>query len=306
MGKTFETKKKILELLKKRNMTVTDISQELKLSHATVSQHISELAKAGAIEKIDNEHYKKVTYYKVSENQNGVLMKYVLGVVGILIVVGVAFYLSGVYTNTPVINTSGPIINTSGQTPHNTSSNLTSKNTNTTLKNATPISNETPILVSGSGATIACPMLFYELTGTVKNNSNYTVNGTQSTYKDFVLGKNTTTIFSIEENVSNVLNESDSSLYNRQHYVHMNQINNVFNSSEIIGIYGKFSNTNYTVKNNESINFNLTVQVGENATENTYMVHIDGPCGGGVKPFLITVGNKPYTGNVTVTAIPYA
>ncbi len=299
MGKTFETKKRILDLLKKKNMTVTEISEQLNLSHATVSQHMSELQKAGAIEKIDNEHYKKMTYYKVSENQNGFLMKYALGIIGIILVLGVVIYLSGVYTNTPIINTSG-------QNPHNTSSNLTSKNTNTTLKNASIISNETPISVSGSSAAIACPMLFYELTGNVKNSGNYTVNGTQSTYKDFVLGKNTTTIFNIEENFSNVFNESDSSLYNRQHYVHMNQINNVFNSSEIVGIYGKFSDTNYTVKNNERINFNLTVQVGENATENTYMVHIDGPCGGGVKPFLITVGNKPYTGNVTATAMPYA
>lgn len=86
----------------------------------------------------------------------------------------------------------------------------------------------------------------------------------------------------------------------------MNQVNRAFNSSAVIGVYAKFSSINYTIENNGSIDFNVTIKIGQNATENTYMVHIDGPCGGGVEPFLITIGNKPYSGNITTTAMPFA
>jgi DNA-binding transcriptional ArsR family regulator len=299
MGKTFETKKKILDLLKKKKMTVTEISEELNLSHATVSQHISELQKSGAIEKIDNEHYKKMTYYKVSDNQNNFLVKYALGVIGILLVIGIVIYLSGIYTNNSLLNKTTQI----SQTNHST--NLSTENSNTTLKNTTVnIINATPVPISGS--YVACPMLFYTSEGAVENHSNYTINGTQNIYKDFVLGKNTSTTFNIKENFSDVLNESEKSLYNRQHYIYMNQVNRAFNSSAVIGVYAKFSSINYTIENNGSIDFNVTIKIGQNATENTYMVHIDGPCGGGVEPFLITIGNKPYSGNITTTAMPFA
>ncbi|MEM0201379.1 MAG: hypothetical protein QXD23_03160, partial [Candidatus Micrarchaeaceae archaeon] len=90
------------------------------------------------------------------------------------------------------------------------------------------------------------------------------------------------------------------------HFVYLSQINNKFNSSYILGLYEEFSPVNYTISNNKQIEFNMTLKVDENSTENTYMVHVDGPCGGGIKPFLITIGNKQYTGNVNVTVMPFA
>ena len=50
----------------------------------------------------------------------------------------------------------------------------------------------------------------------------------------------------------------------------------------------------------------LTVYISQNAINQTYWLHIDGPCGGGVKPSLITIGNTAYSGNVTIPVVPFA
>ncbi len=64
MGKTFETKARIIELLKKQKMTLAELSSELKLSKATVKQHLDELKSAGSIEEEDNSYFKRLKYYK--------------------------------------------------------------------------------------------------------------------------------------------------------------------------------------------------------------------------------------------------
>ncbi|MEM0202313.1 MAG: winged helix-turn-helix domain-containing protein, partial [Candidatus Micrarchaeaceae archaeon] len=64
MTKNLQTKNKILELLKKRKMTVTEISEDLGISKSTASQHVSELTKMRLIEQEYNPHFKKVKYYK--------------------------------------------------------------------------------------------------------------------------------------------------------------------------------------------------------------------------------------------------
>lgn len=66
MGKIYETKKDILKLLSSRAKTLTDISRELGLAPATVSQHLKELRNAGAIEQVDNPYIRKWKYYIVA------------------------------------------------------------------------------------------------------------------------------------------------------------------------------------------------------------------------------------------------
>ncbi len=66
MGKTWETKKKILNLLTRRNKTLSEISEELHLAPSTVSEHIDELLRIGAILPVDNEYIRKWKYYKVN------------------------------------------------------------------------------------------------------------------------------------------------------------------------------------------------------------------------------------------------
>ncbi len=66
MSGTLDTKKKIVSMLKKKSMNITEISRGLGLSKATISQHISELESMGVVEIVNNPHYRKVKYYTVS------------------------------------------------------------------------------------------------------------------------------------------------------------------------------------------------------------------------------------------------
>ncbi|EET90088.1 MAG: winged helix-turn-helix domain-containing protein [Candidatus Micrarchaeales archaeon] len=66
MSGTLDTKKKIVSMLRKKSMNITEISRDLGLSKATISQHISELEAMGVVEVINNPHYRKVKYYRVS------------------------------------------------------------------------------------------------------------------------------------------------------------------------------------------------------------------------------------------------
>ncbi len=66
MTKNLQTKSRILNLLKKRKMTITEISQDLGISKSTASQHMSELARMNLVEQEFNPHFKKVKYYKAT------------------------------------------------------------------------------------------------------------------------------------------------------------------------------------------------------------------------------------------------
>lgn len=67
MGKTLETKREILSRLKGERKTVTQLSWELGLSKATVSQHLAELRSMGAVEEDDNSHFRRLKYFKIRE-----------------------------------------------------------------------------------------------------------------------------------------------------------------------------------------------------------------------------------------------
>ncbi len=287
MGKTLETKKKILSMLKEKKMTVGEISESLGLSHATVSQHISELQKAGAVEKIDNEHFKKLKYYKAGDNSNTAFLKYAIGAIIAIIILGSVIYLN--YTS-------------------NTGGNIYVNQTTTT----TPTINESNNLgspVSINNGAEACPMIFYSLNGSVVKSSGfakYYINTTSyGTVQDFVINKGSLGIIYANETITGMLNESNSKLYNRTHYVYISTMKNGFNYTTV-GINATINPINFTAANNEKLNVTLTLYTSQTATNQTYWLHIDGPCGGGVKPVLITVGNTEYNGNVAVPVIPFA
>jgi DNA-binding transcriptional ArsR family regulator len=71
MSKTGDTKTKILELLKKRKMTLTEISKELDLAPSTINQHIKELLDAKAIRLIPNPFVVKWKYYETTHEFGG-------------------------------------------------------------------------------------------------------------------------------------------------------------------------------------------------------------------------------------------
>ncbi len=68
MSKTFESKKKILDLLARGAKTPSDISRQLGLSPSTVSQHLRELRESGKVEEFQDEHFKNIKYYRRAEN----------------------------------------------------------------------------------------------------------------------------------------------------------------------------------------------------------------------------------------------
>lgn len=68
MSKFFKTKKHILEALSGKNMTLTELSQDLGLAASTVSQHIRELIDTGEVEHVDNPWIKRWKYYRIREN----------------------------------------------------------------------------------------------------------------------------------------------------------------------------------------------------------------------------------------------
>lgn len=72
MTKTWDTKKKILDLLSKKRMTLTDISKELNLAPSTVNQHIKELLSADAITQVDNPYVVKWKYYEINPSFRGI------------------------------------------------------------------------------------------------------------------------------------------------------------------------------------------------------------------------------------------
>lgn len=103
MSKTFDTKKNILGLLKKRPMTVTEISEALGLSKPTVSQHMSELERMNVVNRIDNSHYRKVQYFRIvpklpestnSANIDEIYKILIPAIVAIAVIASVLMYAS--------------------------------------------------------------------------------------------------------------------------------------------------------------------------------------------------------------------
>lgn len=68
MTKMWRKKGEILELLRRKPMTVSDVSRELGLAVSTTSQHIAELKDMGAVVELDIGHTKKWRYYKPNPN----------------------------------------------------------------------------------------------------------------------------------------------------------------------------------------------------------------------------------------------
>ncbi len=75
MGKAFETKNDILQRLTTKKRTVSELSRELGLSKATVSQHLKELTDAGRVVEEKNAHFKRTKYFRIREHDYST-MKY--------------------------------------------------------------------------------------------------------------------------------------------------------------------------------------------------------------------------------------
>lgn len=267
MTKTLETKKRILELLKKRAMTVSELSKELKLSGATVSQHLLEMQEMDAIEKIDNLHFKKLKYYKPRDRTDYAMAKYLIGAIAIIAVIGVWYFSS--------TNFFGPqiIVPQNGSVP------------------AASISSNS----SFTGLSSACIRVPYQLYGTVQTYTNstlYEVNSSGGTIQDYVIPNNSAATLNISEQLSNI----DPSLPQNATEIHYAAITMVQqNQNQTLQI--EISPQTFSPLQEMQ---NLMLKVNPQNATGTYLIRIDGPCGGGVEPFLVTIGNEPFNGTFVI------
>lgn len=283
MGKTLETKKKILNLLRKNNMTITELSRELNLSTATISQHLDDLQRIGAIEKIDNEHFKKLKYYKVREAVNMNIAKYVIGALVLVATVSLVYFYSAHRGSNPYTHAS-QVLTT------NTSSNTTQA-----------------VAPKIGGGSFACPLITYNLNGTITNYSGfmlYYLNSSHGKVADYVLGGSSSGTLYLSEFVNHVLDQNNTLLTtNRIHYAEITRVGS--HNSTAPGINVTISPSTYNAVNNTTINFTVGIST-MNAEHETYWLRIDGPCGGGVPYVLLTIGNRPYNGTATPPVNIYA
>ncbi|MEM3208487.1 MAG: DUF4382 domain-containing protein [Candidatus Micrarchaeaceae archaeon] len=117
MSKYLETKNRILDLLEKKKMTLSDISSELNLAPSTVSQHLRELEEKGFISEVDNPYVRKWKYYQankpaygreVSYNTSKMDKRMLLGVAAAaaMIILGITFFIFSAQSVGPSISLS--------------------------------------------------------------------------------------------------------------------------------------------------------------------------------------------------------
>lgn len=275
MSKTLETKKRILRILKIRQMTISGLSRELGLTEATISQHLGELGRMGAIERIENEHFRKLKYYRARETLNPAI-RY-LAVIVVLLAAGssVYLYVNGPSTQPAAVRT----FNNSGAAPS-----------------------------LAKGGLAACPMLFYQINGSIESYSGfnlYYLNGTDGMIPDYVIASGSGTL-QAKEFVSQVLDEPTGFNSTRQHGAFLRDVQSQNLAGPESGINVTVSPGAFSIMNNETVNVTVGISVGTVAPSGTYLLEIDGPCGGGVGPSLITIGSAPYNGTFAsnLPAIP--
>lgn len=139
MSKVFGTKKRIVALLNKQPMNITEISEALSLSKPTISQHISELEDMGLIKRIDNSHYKRVQYFVAADAKKEVQRsevssyKIILPIVAAVLLAAIIIYST---FNTPTNNNAvnKALLNKSAIVSNNTTINSNTTNTSTHIR----------------------------------------------------------------------------------------------------------------------------------------------------------------------------
>lgn len=71
MSRIWDTKKRILDMLSSRKMTLTELSDKLGLAPSTINQHIRELLEVGAIRQVNNPFILKWKYYEANPQFEG-------------------------------------------------------------------------------------------------------------------------------------------------------------------------------------------------------------------------------------------
>ncbi len=272
MGKIFETKERILKMLKNKPRTREEIAKELGLSPSTISQHLEELEEMGLVKKQDHRHSKRWKYYEINqlgyEKDISGNMNYsrALSIVIVIVVIALVGYLA------------------------------------TNIRGSGPATNQTLVIRSTSTACpfIASPSPIF---------SQYTAQGFSefnlSGYKDYVLSPGSRGEISYKVNISNSTSLPRGSnyvdLYNRALIYSSEEVNGTtvynYNAS---GVTMTLVPRNLSIHKGSSAEFSILINASQNAPYKTYILEI-GQCEGDSNGIiLITIGNKPYSGKISV------
>ena len=303
MGKTFATKKKILMLLKAKDMTASELASELGLSTATIIQHMGELSRMGAVEKLENEHFRKLKYYHISGNAESHLFRYGFIVLALAALMSVSYLYLSSSNSTSGIRTVLPVNANSPSNQPAAASNSTLLNTTNSIAQGKPNPVPSPG-IPNTGSTLACPMISYNSNGTITGYSNFSmhyINPSGTEIADYLINVGSVGVLNLTEKFTDVLSNPENA--NRTHYYILTSPSGQFvNAASQVNI--TFSPQHYSAIQNSTISFKAYIRA-INASGHTFQLRIDGPCGGGTPQVLITVGSKPYNGTISSTATPY-
>lgn len=176
------------------------------------------------------------------------------------------------------------------------------------IKGGTTLTNTTTISPGGS---LACPMSFYQIKGSVVSYSRlfeFNLKYGNGTIPDYVVAQGTTGILNITESIGHILNGNNPNLTStpRSHGAFIEGMGPGANGTTAQGIVISTSPASYTIENSTPINFLLEISVNQSAPNGTYWAWIDGPCDGGLSPILITAGAAPYNGTVSMPGLAIA
>jgi transcriptional regulator, ArsR family len=110
MSKAFETKEDILQRLKTKKSTVSELSKELGLSKATVSQHLKELTETGRVVEERNMHFKRTKYFGIKEHDYGTskyAARYII--IAVIATAFVAYAALSLMHNSATVPTAPPV-----------------------------------------------------------------------------------------------------------------------------------------------------------------------------------------------------
>ncbi len=110
MSRFGETKKRIIELLNQKSMTLSQISERLNLAPSTVAQHLQELEQSGAIKRSGEQHSKKWVYYELNRDQgvrfysSNIGKASLVAAILVLALVSISYALSIMPQNVPTLS----------------------------------------------------------------------------------------------------------------------------------------------------------------------------------------------------------
>lgn len=311
MSAVAETKNRILERLRTGKKNVTQLSAELGLSKATVSQHMQELREMGLIEEEDNRFFRSVKYFRIKESSaenvqtatsNAKYYKYIAAL-AIIAVVSVALLASQQARVAPVqgqnATSGGPLMQNS----------VTTSTAPIESINRTTASNTVAAHGGVPGITASCPLIDYGIKNVLLNVSGFGAYIVPEGFTDYVLGRGSrgtvaysTTIDELRGIPASLPGFNDTSGWA---HIYLLKVSNGTTALEIVnmsdvGVEVNFTSIDmHTYNNSRTYLVNARISAGSRAKESTYLLYL-GPglpmCGG--EGIVLTVGGGPYNGTI--------